>query len=47
VLVRCVRSPKTVTLAVDEKSAPGFGEYLFANLEGLYASYRARKAGSD
>jgi ParB family chromosome partitioning protein len=45
VLVRCVRSPKSTTLSIDEKVEPGFGEFLFANLESLYANFCENKAG--
>lgn len=47
VLVRSLRTSKALTLSVDEKAAPGFGEYLFDNLEELYARFLARKAEPD
>lgn len=43
VLVHCVRSAKATTLSIDEKLEPGFGEYLFAQLDAIYAGFRDKK----
>ena len=47
VLVHCIRSAKAMTLSIDEKLEPGFGEFLFRNLENLYASFRQSKPEAD
>lgn len=46
-LVRRVRTPKAMTLTIDEKLEPGFGEYLFSNLESFYEAFRSRKPAPD
>ena len=45
-IVRIERAPDRVTLALDEKAAPAFGEFVIARLPDLYRAFRASR-GSD
>ena len=42
-LVSAVRSSKAMTLTIDEQQEPGFGAFLFENLDAVYESFRTRK----
>jgi len=46
-LVRGVRSPKAMILTIDERQEPGFGEFLFENLNVFYEKFRTRKTTPD
>lgn len=38
-VVRVTASDRALTLAIDKRVAPGFGDYLLSKMDGLYASY--------
>ena len=43
-VARIARSPKGVTLAIDAKAAPGFGQFVVAQLPELYAAFARQKS---
>jgi ParB family transcriptional regulator, chromosome partitioning protein len=43
-VVRIERAPHRVTLALDEKAAPAFGEFLIARLPELYRAFRESRS---
>jgi ParB family chromosome partitioning protein len=38
-LVRVESTPRNLTLAIDQRAAPGFGEFVLAQMDALYESY--------
>ncbi|MBX9909333.1 MAG: plasmid partitioning protein RepB [Beijerinckiaceae bacterium] len=38
-VVRVTANDRALTLAIDKRVAPGFGDYLLSQMDGLYASY--------
>ena len=46
-LVRGVRSSKAIVLTIDERKEPGFGEFLFENLNALHEAFLKEKNTSE
>lgn len=44
-IARIIRSDRVWTLAIDQKQAPDFGQYVHDRLPGLYQAFAAEKAG--
>ena len=42
-IVRVTRSPKAMTLTIDQQLEPGFGDFLLKNLEAFYETFQSQK----